>query len=200
MTFINSQAEELAQKTPAEVGGKGTTDLITVSECMPLLDPDQALKAFSDLLRHGGTLGIYFYGPAVFTDGDIEKCNAAYDKVATRICSFNQPMKGTPGFPFQLRGVEALISYMDNIAIPSQDWEGVERHKWNCDYPLLFNSKEGFDFEFYPTDRRAEGEETKEVIDRNFWGAEWSIDNVKGYLDSVYLNYRDKTSDRQSEV
>lgn len=24
------------------------------------------------------------------------------------------------------------------------DWDNVERHKWNCDYPLLLNSPEGF--------------------------------------------------------
>ena len=200
MSFIQSPAEALAQKTPPQLGGQGTTDLITVSECMPLLDAPKALKAFHDILRPGGTLGIYFYGPAVFADGDVERCNAAYDKVATRICTFNQPMKGTPGFPFHLRGAEALISYMDNIAIPSQDWESVERHKWNCDYPLIFNSKAGFDFHFEPVDRRETGEVTKEVINRDFWSAEWSIENVEAYLDSVYPNYRDKAGARYAEV
>ncbi|KAE9364971.1 hypothetical protein N431DRAFT_563028 [Stipitochalara longipes BDJ] len=200
VSFIKSPAEALTRNTPPQLGGQGTTDLVTVSECMPLLDPPTALKAFYDILRPGGTLGIYFYGPAVFVDGDVAKCNAAYDKVATRICSFNQPMKGTPGFPFHLRGAEALISYMDNIAIPGEDWESVERHKWNCDYPLIFNSKAGFDFDFSPVDRRAKGEVTKEVIDRNFWGAEWSLNEVKSYLDSVYPNYRDKAGIHYAEV
>lgn len=200
MTFVKSPAEALAQKTPAQVGGQGTTDLITVSECMPLLDAPLALKAFNTLLRPGGTLGIYFYGPAVFADGDVDKCNAAYNKVATQICTFNQPMKGTPGFPFHLRGAETLISEMDNIPIPTDEWESVERYKWNTDYPLIFNSKEGFDFDFSPVDRRAKGEVTKEVVDRNFWGAEWSIDNVKSYLDSVYPNYRDKAGEQYAKV
>lgn len=200
LTFINSPAEQLVEKTPLYAGGHGNTDLVTVSECMPLLDAPKALKAFHGLLRPGGTLGIYFYGPCLFADGDIDKCNAAYDKVATRICTFNQPMKGTPGFPFHLRGAETLISYMDNIAFPSEDWESVERHKWNCDFPLIFNGKEGFDFDFHPVDRRSAGETTKETIDRNFWSAEWSINDVKAYLDSVYPNYRDKAGQRYAEV
>lgn len=200
MTFVHSPAELLAQKVPAQVGGQGTTDLITVSECMPLLDETTSLKAFHKLLRPGGTLGIYFYGPAVFVDGDADRCNAIYDKIATRICTFNQPMKGTPGFPFHLRAAEALVSEMDSIPIPAEDWESVERYKWNCDYPLLFNSKAGFDFDFSPVDRRTKEEVTKEIINRNFWGVEWSIDNVKSYLDSLYPNYRDKAGARYSEL
>jgi NAD(P)-dependent dehydrogenase (short-subunit alcohol dehydrogenase family) len=167
---------------------------------MPLLDEAASLKAFHKLLRPGGTLGIYFYGPAVFVDGDVGTCNAVYDKIATRICSFNQPMRGTPGFPFHLRAAEALISEMDSIPIPKEDWESVERYKWNCDHPLLFNSKAGFDFEFSRVDRRAKEEVTKEIIDRNFWGVDWSIDNVKSYLDSLYPNYRDKAGARYAEL
>lgn len=200
VTFVHSPAEDLVEKTPATSGGDGTTDLITVSECMPLLNAPKALKAFHHLLRPGGTLGIYFYGPCVFADGDVDGCNAAYDKVATRICTFNQPMKGTPGFPFHLNAAETLESYMDNIAIPAEDWESVVRHKWNCDMPLLFNSKAGFDFDFGVVDRRAEGEVTQEIINRDFWGAEWSVADVKAYLDSVYPNYRDKAGDRYAEV
>ncbi|KAH8711857.1 hypothetical protein GQ44DRAFT_690065 [Phaeosphaeriaceae sp. PMI808] len=200
LTFVHSPAEALAQKTPAEVGGQGTTDLITVSECMPLLDEITSLKAFQKLLRPGGTLAIYFYGPAVFADGDVDKCNALYDKIATRICTFNQPMKDTPGFPFHLRAVEALISELDSIPMPTEDWESVERHKWNCDYPLLFNSKAGFDFDFSPVDRRTKDEVTKEVIDRNSWGVEWDINNVKSYLDSLYPNYRHKAGARYAQL
>lgn len=200
LTFIHSPAEKLAESTPAAAGGNGNTDLITVSECMPLLDTPSALKAFHTLLRPGGTLGIYFYGPCVFSDGDVDKCNAAYDKLATRICTFNQPMKGTPGFPFHLRAAETLISYMNNIGMPAEDWEAVERHKWNCDAPLIFNSKAGFDFDFEPVDRRSPEEVSNEVIDRNYWGVDYSIDDVKAYLDSVYPNYRQKAGERYSEV
>jgi NAD(P)-dependent dehydrogenase (short-subunit alcohol dehydrogenase family) len=200
MTFIHAPAEAVAEKTPAEVGGRGTTDLVVVSECMPLLDQAASLRAFHTLLRPGGSLAIYFYGRAVFVDGDADKCNEIYDKIATRICTFSQPIKGTSGLPFHLRASEALLSELDSIPIPTEDWESVERHKWNCDHPLLFNSLAGFDFDFSPVDRRAKGELTKGVIDRNFWQVEWDLDDIKNFLDSVYPNYHDKVGSRYAEL
>lgn len=198
LSFLSSSAEELANKTPVNAGGHGTTDLITVSECVPLLDLNKALGAFQTALRPGGTLAIYFYGPAVFAEGDsLNECNAAYDRAATGVCKVNQPMKGTPGFPFHNRAAEALISYLDNIALPEKDWESVERVKWNCDFPLIFNSKAGFDFDFEYIDRRGENDVTKEITNRNFWAAEWSIGDIRAYLDSVYPNWAAKASAKQ---
>lgn len=196
MTFVKCPAEELASGATPEAVGRGKTDLILVSECMPLLDASKALQAFYTLLRPGGTLAVYFYGRPIFADGDTAACDAIYDRIATRICSFLHPMKGTPGFPFQYRAAEALASHLDNIGFPSEDWESVERHKWNCDYPLLFNSKEGYDFDFSPVDRRGEGETTKEVIDRDFWAKEWDIESVKTYLASVFPKFREKAGAR----
>jgi len=204
MTFVKSPAEGLAAPgvIPGDVG-VGQTDLITVSECIPLLDTSAALSAFHTLLRPGGTLAIYFYGRPIFADGTDEnkkKCDEMYDAIATRICQFNLPMKGTPGFPFHARGVEALESWLDNIAIPSSQWAGVERYKWNYDHPLLFNSHAGFDFEFGRVDRRGEGEKTIEVMDRGFWAEEWGIDNLREYLESVYPNIRRKAGEGWAEV
>ncbi|KAK4982480.1 hypothetical protein LTR50_007720 [Elasticomyces elasticus] len=181
LSFIYSSAEDLAEKTPADAGGDGTTDLITVSECVPLLDIGRALQAFHDILRPGGTLAIYFYGPAVFAEGDnLDACNAAYDRAATAICKVNQPMQGTPGFPFHLRAAEALISYLDNIALPQ-------------------DHKAGFDFDFSPIDSRAETDKTVEVTDRNFWAADWTIGDIRAYLDSVYPNWSVRADEERLE-
>ncbi|KUJ13618.1 uncharacterized protein LY89DRAFT_687638 [Mollisia scopiformis] len=199
-TFIKSPAEALASGVVPNGVGLGKTDLITVSECIPLLDAPKALDAFHELLRPEGTLAIYFYGRAIFAEGDIHTLNAIYDAIATRICTFLLPFKGTPGFPFHVRGAEALVSRLDNIAFPSESWKGVERYKWNYDYPLLFNSKEGYDFDFEPVDRRAEGEKTIEVIDKQFWAKEWGVEEVKTYLDSVYPNWQKKAGARSTEV
>lgn len=200
MTFIRSPAEELASgATPKEVG-QGKTDLVVVSECIPLLDAPKALQAFHTLLRPGGTLAIYFYGRPIFTDGDTAACDAIYERIATRICTFFLPFKGTPEFPLYAHAAEALVSYLDNITLPLEQWEGVERHKWNCDYPLLFNGKEGFDFEFAPIDRRGKRETLREVINREFWVEEWDVERVKAYLGSVYPNYREKAGERYGEV
>ncbi|KAG0650369.1 Methyltransferase ptaI [Hyphodiscus hymeniophilus] len=199
-TFIKSPAESLASGILPGVIGRGQTDLITVSECIPLLDAPKALEAFHALLRPAGTVAIYFYGRCIFTDGDTTALNAIYDRIATLICTFLLPFKGTPGFPFHVRGAEALVSYLDNIAIPPESWESVERHKWNSYVPLLFNSKDGYDFEFEPVDRRGEGEKTIEVNDPKYWAKEWGVEEVKAYLGSVYPNYKKKAGTRYGEV
>lgn len=164
---------------------------------MPLLDAPEALEAFHNMLRPGGTLAIYFYGRPIFPD---PVCDTIYDRMATRIYQSLLPFKGTPGELFHRRGAEGLVSFLDNIALPASEWQNVERHKWNCDYPLLFNSPEGFDFEFQPVDRRAEGEITHDVVDREFWAYEWDADDVKCYLDSVYTYYRERAGESYAEI
>jgi len=203
LTFIHSAAEGLADDgiVDASVGGSGKTDLIVVSECIPLLDAPRALSAFHSLLRPGGTLAIYFYGRPIFTGGpDSAQLDALYDRLATRICTFLLPINGTPGFAFHKRGVVALASQLDNIALPSTSWSDVVRYKWNPDVPLLFNSKDAYDFEFERADSREEGEITKEILDRTWWHDEWDADRVKAYLDSVYPSYIKKAGSKYAEV
>ncbi|KAK4119024.1 hypothetical protein N657DRAFT_534399, partial [Parathielavia appendiculata] len=107
---------------------------------------------------------------------------------------------GTPGFAFHQRAAEALVSQLDNIALPSREWEHVVRYKWNPDVPLLFNSKDGYDFDFEPVDRRESGEVTNEIHDRTWWQDEWDADRIKAYLDSVYPSYIDKAGSRYAEI
>lgn len=200
MTFVNSPAEDLASGVTPDNVGRGKTDLVVVSECMPLLDAPKALQAFRTLLAPKGTLAIYFYGRPIFADGDIATCDAIYNRIATRICTFLLPFKGSPGFPFHSRAAEVLVSYMDNIAFLPDEWESVVRHKWNCDHPLLFNGKEGYDFEFEPVDRRGADDTTTEVIDRDFWAEEWDVERVKAYLASVFPHYAEKAGARYVEI
>jgi SAM-dependent methyltransferase len=203
LTLVHSPAESLADAGVIDsgVGGRGTTDLVTVSECIPLLDAPRALAAFRTLLRPRGTLAIYFYGRPIFTGGpDPAHLDALYDRLATRICSFLLPFKGTPGFPIHQRAGEAMFSQLDSIALPSQEWADVVRYKWNADIPLLFNSQEGYDFELAYVDRREAGETTKEIRDRTWWQQEWDADRIKAYLDSVYPGYIAKAGSRYGEV
>ena len=203
LTLVHSPAEGLADDgvVNESVGGGGKTDLLTVSECIPLLDAPRALAAFRSLLRPGGTLAIYFYGRPIFTGGpDPARLDALYDRLATRICSFLLPFKGTPGFPVHKRAAEALVSQLDSIALSSGEWTHVVRYKWNSDVPLLFNSKAGYDFDFEPVDRREEGETTKDIRDRTWWQDEWDADRIKAYLDSVYPGYIGKAGSRYAEV
>ncbi|QIW99250.1 hypothetical protein AMS68_004768 [Peltaster fructicola] len=200
MTTVKAPAEQLSSGVVPAAVGKGKTDLLVVSECMPLLDPVASVQAFNELLRPNGALAIYFYGRPLFADGNKDECDQIYDRIATRICSFLLPFKGTPGFPFHQRGAEALVSWLDNIAFPRDSWTRVQRYKWNSNVPLLFNSKDGYDFEFERVDRRQEGEVTKEFIDRSYWQDDWDIKRIAGYLASVYPNYQKKAGERYVEI
>ncbi|PSN71800.1 hypothetical protein BS50DRAFT_617204 [Corynespora cassiicola Philippines] len=199
MHFLNSPAEALAQAPIPEAIGKGNTDLAMVGECIPLLDREKSLEAFHAMLRPGGTLAIYFYGRPIFTGGDAARMDALYDKIATRICQFLWPIKETPGFPFFHRAAEAMESWLDNIAFPADQWEKVERHKWN-DFPLLMCAKEGFDFEFDRVDRRGVGEVAKDTIDRSFWSGEWDAGRVANFLSSAFPNYEEKAGEKYAEI
>ena len=200
MTFVKAAAEALGSASIPEGFGVGKNDLVLVSECMPLLDVPKALQSFHALLRPGGTLAIYFYSRPIFVDGDTLNCNAIYKRIATRICTFVEPVKGSPVAALQERASEVMSSWLDNIAIPAEAWEDVVRRKWNYDYPLSFISKEAHVHEPSPVDRRGEGELTTEVIDRKFWAGEWDVERVKAYLSSVYVNYPKKAGERYSEV
>ena len=198
LTFVRAAAEELATAPIPSAMGVGNTDLVVVSECMPLLDAPRALQAFHTLLRPNGTLAIYFYGRPLFVNDnntDANALNAAYEALATRICRFLLPIKNTPGFPFYQRGVESLDSYLDNLALPATEWTCIERHKWNCEqqHSLLFNGPEGFDFEMpVPVDHRGPHEMERHVVDRDFWTMRWDVDRVEDYLRSVFPDAREK--------
>ncbi|ETS76960.1 hypothetical protein PFICI_10834 [Pestalotiopsis fici W106-1] len=201
MTFVKSSAEDLASANIPESVGKGQTDLILVSECIPLLDISKAFAAFRALLRPGGTLAIYFYSRPIFTGDNEAELNQLYDRIATRVCQFLLPFKGTPGFPIHYRAAEAMSSGLDSIPFDPEAWQDVVRYKWNADVPLTFNSKEGYDFEVEPVDRRDHSTEiTKEITDRDFWAEEWDIGRVASFLDSVFPNYRNKAGDKFEEV
>ena len=203
LTFIAAPAEDLADDgvVAPNIGGDGNTDLVIVSECMPLLDAPRALAAFHNLLRPGGTLAIYFYGRPIFTSGpDPARLDALYDRIATRICRYFLPFKGTPSFPARLHGAETLASRLDNIALPSTEWEHVVRYKWNSDVPLMFQSQEAYDFDFGPVDRRGEGEVTRELRDRTWWQEEWDADRIEAFLKSVYPSYVDRAGSTYAEI
>ncbi|RMD39351.1 hypothetical protein DV735_g5788, partial [Chaetothyriales sp. CBS 134920] len=202
-TYVQSKAEDLAglNVLPPAVG-VGQTDVLTVSECMPLLDPAAALAAFHALLRPGGTLAIYFYGRPIFTDGpNPAACNEAYEQVANRVSQCLWPYTGTPGFPFHRRGCEAIFSWLDNIAFPADQWDHVQRNKWNADHPLLFNGPAGVDFDLeYVDRRRPDAEQTNQVIDRDYWADHWDFARVHDYLASVFPNYRARASDERKQA
>ncbi|KAK3315158.1 S-adenosyl-L-methionine-dependent methyltransferase [Apodospora peruviana] len=203
--FVHAGAEDLASQPPEAIGGGlGTVDLVVVSECMPLLDAPKAMASFAALLRPGGTLAAYFYGRPLFASSDSRldaACDAAYERVATRVSQLLWPIKDTPAYPFYKRGSEALASYLDSVAVPAGEWAAIERHKWNCDRPLIFAAAEGYDFPIEPgEDRRGPGESTFDRVDRQFWSEEWDFDHAKTFVESIFPKYQTRLGTHAAEI
>ncbi|KAI0112222.1 S-adenosyl-L-methionine-dependent methyltransferase [Nemania sp. FL0031] len=202
MMFVHSPAEELVKAPLPKHAGPGETDLLLVSECMPLLDAPRAVQAFHTMLRPGGTLAIYFYGRPIFVGSNSETYNAIYRQIADTAVQCLHPFKGTPIFPAYYSSGTTLLSWLDNIELPTESWENVERRKWNHDHLLAFCSEEGYDFEIKLVDRTHPGETKKQTIDREFWAREMSVDGLAAYLVSVLPGYRSRpeTADRVAKV
>ncbi|KAI1183069.1 S-adenosyl-L-methionine-dependent methyltransferase [Nemania serpens] len=202
MEFVSCSAEELAKATFSEHAGLGKTDLLMVSECMPLLDAPIAIQTFHTMLRPGGTLAIYFYGRPIFVGDNSARFNEMYTSIADSAVECLHPINGTPGFAAYHRSATTIHSWLDNIEIPADSWEKVERIKWNHDYPLMFCGKEGYDFEFERVDRTHPGETKKSIIDRDFWAEEMDAIRLAEYLASVLPGYRNhpETADRVVKV
>ncbi|KAI1132546.1 S-adenosyl-L-methionine-dependent methyltransferase [Nemania abortiva] len=202
MEFVCCPAEELVEAPLPKHTGPGETDLLLVSECMPLLDAPRALKAFHTMLRPGGTLAIYFYGRPIFVGANSETYNDMYSQIADGALQCMQPFEGTPSFPAYHRSGTTLLSWLDNIELPTESWEKVERRKWNNDHPLSFCGKEGYGFEIETVDRTHPGEMKKGTIDRDFWVGEMNTDGLAAYMASVLPGYRGRpdTADRVAKV
>ncbi|KAJ8108147.1 hypothetical protein ONZ43_g6515 [Nemania bipapillata] len=202
MEFVCCPGEDLAEASFPKHAGLGETDLLIVSECMPLLDPSKALQAFHAMVRPGGTLAIYFYGRPIFVGDNSETYNAMYSRIADSALQCLHPLKGTPSFPSYYRSATTLHSWLDNIEIPTESWENVERRKWNYDYPLSFCGKAGYGFDVEKEDRTHPGETKTQTIDRDFWAEEMGVDRLAAYLASVWPGYRSRpdTADRVAKV
>ena len=202
ITFISCAAEELSASNKVQKEAQnGTADLVVVPECIPLLDADRSIRSFADLLKPKGALAVYFYGRPFFVEEPwASKCNELYGEIATRIYQMFWPLKDSPGYPFHARSSEALVSRLDNIALPSDTWTNRQRHKWNSDMPFLFNNEAGYDFTLTPKSRLDAEEEIIEHTDRDFWVTEWDIARVTSYLDSNYPRNREKAGERYAEI
>lgn len=197
VTLIKASAEDLASAALPSGAGVGETDLVVISMAMPLIDAEKTMAASHALLRPGGSLAIYVYGRPIFPS---EELNTLYEGLASRICSFFLPFAGAPGEPAHRRSADTLASYLDNIAVPPASWAHVERHKWNVDRPLIFNGRQGYDFDWNPVDRRAPGETNVELVNRNLWQQHWDISQVKAYLASNYPRHQERAGARYSEL
>lgn len=181
VTVEQCSAEDLVTKMGS--GGHGKADLITLAECIPLIDAKQAFSGFAKLLRPGGTLAIWFYGRPIFAEEGQEKSQKVYDQIAGKAFSRIFPIKNSSWE----RAFTAIAAWLDNIAFPSEDWTDVERTKWNHDRQLTFLPEEYFDFEVKYENSVTPDEKVEELIDRDFWAKEQcGIDWVEDFIDASF--------------
>ena len=179
VTVEQCRAEDIVTLLGPDSHGK--TDLITVAECIPLMDSERAFSGFAKLLRPGGTLAIWFYGKPIFAEKGQEKSQQLYDQIAGKALSRMLPIKGT----VWQQASTVIASWLDAIAFPREDWRDVERIKWNHDKQISFMPEEYFDFEVKYKNAITPDEKVEERIDRDLWAREQcGVDWVKGFIDS----------------
>ncbi|KAF2260272.1 S-adenosyl-L-methionine-dependent methyltransferase [Lojkania enalia] len=183
LTWTLSKGEDLTQHHPPS-----SFDMATCALTFPLLDTEKALRCMFTLLRPGGTLAIWFYGPPIFTDPALaEKAQpalyAAVDHAFKPVVSGGDPQR-TASWK---RAADGMASWLDYIPFQKDDWQDVRRHKWNnANARLAFFGPAACDFDVEPLSAVTGHEAVTEVQDPSFWKVDWDVEMVKRFVMAVF--------------
>ncbi|KAI4098597.1 MAG: hypothetical protein L6R37_006391 [Teloschistes peruensis] len=159
---------------------EGSVDLITVAQCIPLMNVPQAISGFAHLLKPAtGTLAIWFYGRPCFADPAQHKSQQIINAIISKAWDRVRPMKGTGFEPAKTM----LCAFLDNVAFPPEQWQHVRRLKWNADKPMMFLENDDVDFEIRWESAVGEGEVEERYLDRGFWAVEADVAWMRGFVD-----------------
>lgn len=159
----------------------GSVDLITVAECIPLMDTEKAISGFAKLLKPAGTLAIWFYGRPAFADPSQQRSQTILNQIMSKAWDRVRPIKGTSYEPASL----VLRAFLDNVAFPEKDWKQVRRLKWNYDKRMMFLEDDDVDFEI-KWDSKVRKEESEEnIIDRGFWAVDADVGWMREFVDHL---------------
>ncbi|KAL8791377.1 MAG: hypothetical protein Q9195_005915 [Heterodermia aff. obscurata] len=182
-THPNVRFEHCHAEDVARLGVDGKADLVAVAECIALFKIDEAMAAFAELLKPGGTLAVWFYGRLIFAEEGRDKCQEIHDRIVAKAA---QKMGSSKGNPVMEARRNALAGWLDNLAFPKDAWRDVKRLKWNHDKPLGFLNNEDLGFKAEWETRIADNEVVEEKIDRDFWAKEdCDIDWIKGFVGNM---------------
>lgn len=191
-------AESLHTKYPP-----GSASLVVAAECMALIDAEKAFNSWSAVLRPGGTLAIWFYGRPHFVEGegyDAKACDEIYSRVADLAFS-KWVKKGSEAHRAGWkRATDCMVSFLDNVAIPSDQFTDIQRWKWNPDWYLSFYGPDACDFEIEVESKIGPEEKVVDMGDRNFWGEEWSVADWKLFLKMNLPSFREDDWNEDIEV
>ncbi|KID81172.1 hypothetical protein MGU_11454 [Metarhizium guizhouense ARSEF 977] len=187
LSYTLSSGEDLLQHH-----SPGSFDIITCAETFPLLDTQAALDNIHALLRPGGVLAIWFYGPPFFTE-------AAYAPTCQRILdiimdqNFRPVVSGGDDFHKRSwkRAADGKFSWLDYIPLSSDKWTDVRRHKWNTYARLSFFTPNACDFPVRASSSVGEHETVSEEDDPSFWSVTWDVGMLRRFVKASFPKPRD---------
>lgn len=182
ISYTLSSGENLLQHHPP-----GSFDLITCAETFPLMDTQSALNNISALLRPGGTLAVWFYGPPFFTEADISPaCQPILDSIMDH--NFRPVVSGGGEARKQSwkRAADGKFSWLDYISFSQEQWKDVRRHKWNTHARLSFFTTGACDFPVEPISNVQKHETITEEQDLHFWQVSWDVGMLKRFVGASF--------------
>lgn len=187
VTWTESGAEDLSSKYPP-----GSASLLTVAECLPLLDVPRAMNTFAHLLRPDGTLAIWFYGRPAFAEPEFAaKCQPILNDILD--LTFEKVVKSGNGDAAKAAwksATDTLASFLDNVAFSPDVWRDVYRYKWNPDLPMAVIGPNACDFPIETSS--VVNEETEKVVkedDPQFWAESWDVKEVRRFIECLFPNF-----------
>ncbi|KAJ6086344.1 hypothetical protein N7486_010625 [Penicillium sp. IBT 16267x] len=162
-SFDVAMGEELGSRHPP-----ASADLVACALMFPLMDTQAALESFRSLLKPNGTLAIWFYGRAHFSEAEYAlTCQPLLNAIIDH--HFAGVIKG------------------DYIPFAEAEWGFVERHKWNSSWTTLpFFGQPACDFPIEPKSSVMENELVLKKEDRELWRKDWDVSELRKFVDYIF--------------
>ena len=195
--FAECNGEDLAR---AALSPPRTADLVANAEAIPLMDAEEAIGCFAELLAPGGTGAVWFYGRPTFAGPDTavnEACQRIFYRISTRLLNKIGGMSG----PLWERSTRTIASQLDNVAFPAEQWRHVVRYKWNCEQTcMLFHDESQFGGPVERVNCVGPGEEVVSKTDPGFWQMQWGAAEVRRWFEANLPTwFEDKAQDLELE-
>ncbi|KAI1465033.1 S-adenosyl-L-methionine-dependent methyltransferase [Daldinia caldariorum] len=161
----------------------GSFDLVTCAETFPLMDTQTALDNISTLLRPGGTLAVWFYGPPFFTEaGFAPRCQEILDSIMDHNFRPIVSGGGEARRKSWKRAADGKFSWLDYIPFASDTWSDIRRHKWNTHARLSFFTRRACDFPVEPVCNVGPEEAVSTEQDLAFWEVSWDVEMLRKFV------------------
>ncbi|KAJ5116048.1 S-adenosyl-L-methionine-dependent methyltransferase [Penicillium angulare] len=183
-SFAVAEAERLGEQYPRK-----STDLVACALTFPLLDTEATLHSFRTLLKPGGTLAIWFYGRAHFSEPDFAHCQHLLNEIIDH--HFGQMIQAKemgPVFREQWKSTaEGIASWLDYIPFHESKWQDVQRYKWNASWTTMgFFTPQACGLDVNPISRVKSAERIFEIEDRNLWRKDWTVTQLKTFVNHIF--------------